>query len=47
MKCWLSRASPLLRGHLGVDDFLGASETDVDDYECHVRDSEVAVGAFP
>ena len=33
--------------HLGVDDFLGASETDVDDYECHVRDSEVAIGAFP
>lgn len=47
MKCWLSRASPLLRGHLGVDDLLCASEADADDYECHVRDSEVAFGAFP
>ncbi len=33
--------------HLGVDDFLGASEADVDDYECHVGDSEMAFGAFP
>ena len=47
MKCWLSRASPLLRGHLGVDDFLGATETDSDDYECHVGNSEMAFGAFP
>ena len=47
MKCWLGPASPLLRGHLGVDDFLGASEADADDYECHIRDSEMAFGAFP
>lgn len=33
--------------HLGVDDFLGTSETDVDDYECHVGDAKVAFGAFP
>ena len=47
MKCWLSRASPLLRGHLGMNNILCASEADVDDYERHVGDSEVAVGAFP
>lgn len=28
--------------HLGVDDFLCASETDTDDYERHVGDSEMA-----
>lgn len=33
--------------HLGVDDFLGTSETDVDDYEGHVGDTKVAFGAFP
>lgn len=33
--------------HLSVDDFLCASEADADDYERHVRDSEVAFGAFP
>ncbi len=44
---WLGPASPLLRGHLGVDDFLCASEADADDYECHVWDSEMAFGAFP
>ena len=33
--------------YLGVDDFLGASETDADDYERHVGDSEMAFGAFP
>ncbi len=33
--------------HLSVDDFLGASEADADDYECHIRDSEMAFGAFP
>lgn len=33
--------------HLGVDDFLCASEADTDDYERHVGDSEVAFGAFP
>lgn len=33
--------------HLSVDDFLCASETDVDDYEGHVGDSEMAFGAFP
>lgn len=33
--------------HLGTDDLLCASEADADDYECHVRDSEVAFGAFP
>lgn len=47
MKCWLGPASPLLRGHLSVDDFLCASETDADDYEGHVGDSEMAFGAFP
>ena len=47
MKCWLSRASPLLRDHLGVDDLLFSSEADADDYECHIRDSEMAFGAFP
>lgn len=29
--------------HLGVDDFLCASETDADDYECHVRDPEMTL----
>lgn len=33
--------------HLSVDDCLCASEADADDYECHVRDSEMAFGAFP
>lgn len=33
--------------HLGMDDFLCASETDADDYECHVGDSEMTFGAFP
>lgn len=33
--------------HLSVDDFLCASETDADDYEGHVGDSEMAFGAFP
>lgn len=33
--------------HLGVDDFLCASEADADDYECHVGNSEMAFGAFP
>ena len=33
--------------HFGVDDLLCASETDADDYERHVGDSEVAFGAFP
>lgn len=47
MKCWLSRASPLLRGHLGVDDLLCASEADMDDYERHVGNTKVAFGAFP
>ena len=47
MKCWLGPASPLLRGHFGVDDFLCASEADADDYEGHVGDSEMAFGAFP
>ena len=47
MKCWLGPASPLLRGHFSVDDFLCASETDADDYEGHVGDSEMAFGAFP
>lgn len=47
MKCWLGPASPLLRGHLGVDDFLCASEADADDYERHVGNSEMAFGAFP
>lgn len=47
MKCWLGRASPLLRGHLGTDDLLCASEADADDYEGHVGDSEMAFGAFP
>lgn len=28
--------------HLGVDDLLFSSEADADDYERHVRDSEVA-----
>lgn len=28
--------------HLGVDNVVCASEADADDYECHVRDSEVA-----
>lgn len=47
MKCWLGPASPLLRGHLSVDDFLCASEADADDYERHVGNSEMAFGAFP
>lgn len=47
MKCWLGPASPLLRGHLGADDLLCASETDADNYEGHVGDSEMAFGAFP
>lgn len=47
MKCWLSRASPLLRGHLGMNNILCASETDADDYERHVGDTKVAFGAFP
>lgn len=33
--------------HLGVDDFLCASEADADYYEGHVGDSEMAFGAFP
>lgn len=33
--------------HLGMDDLLCASEADTDDYECHVRDTKVAFGAFP
>lgn len=33
--------------HFSVNDFLGFSEADVDDYEGHVGDSEVAFGAFP
>lgn len=33
--------------HLGVDDFLCASEADADDYERHVGNSEMAFGAFP
>lgn len=33
--------------HLSVDDFLCASETDADNYEGHVGDSEMAFGAFP
>lgn len=28
--------------HFGMDDLLCASEADADDYECYVRDSEVA-----
>lgn len=47
MKCWLGRASPLLRGHLGADDILCTSEADTDDYERHVGNSEMAFGAFP
>ena len=47
MKCWLGPAAPMLRGHLGVDDFLCASEADADDYERHVGDSEMVFGAFP
>ena len=47
MKCWLGPASPLLRGHLGADDILCTSETDADDYERHVGNSEMAFGAFP
>lgn len=47
MKCWLGPASPLLRGHLGVDEYLCASETDADDYEGHVGNSEMAFGVFP
>lgn len=33
--------------HLGTDDLLCASEADADDYECHVRDPEMAFGSFP
>ena len=33
--------------HFGADDILCASEADADDYECHIRDSEMAFGAFP
>lgn len=33
--------------HLGVDDILCTSETDADDYEGYVGDSEMAFGAFP
>lgn len=33
--------------HLGADDILCTSETDADDYEGHVGDSEMAFGAFP
>lgn len=33
--------------HFGVDDFLCASKADADDYECHIRDSEMTFGAFP
>ncbi len=33
--------------HLGADNVVCASEADVDDYESHVRNSEVAFGAFP
>ena len=47
MECWLGPASPLLRGHLGTDDLLCASEADTDDYERHVRDTKMAFGAFP
>lgn len=47
MKCWLGPASPLLRGHLGADDILCTSETDADDYEGYIGDSEMAFGAFP
>ena len=47
MKCWLGPASPLLRGHLDADDLLCASETDAENYERHVGDSEMAFGAFP
>ena len=47
MKCWLSRASPLLRGHFGVDNVVCASEDDADDYERHFGDTKVAFGAFP
>jgi|MucameStandDraft_1065616.scaffolds.fasta_scaffold09909_5 hypothetical protein len=47
MKCWLGPASRMLRGHLSADDLLCASETDADDYEGHIGDSEMAFGAFP
>ena len=47
MKCWLGPVSPLLRGHFGVDNVVCASETDADDYERHVGNSEMAFGAFP
>lgn len=33
--------------HLGMDDFLCASEADADDYEGHIGDSEMVFGAFP
>lgn len=39
---------PMAEGsHLGVDNILCASETDADDYERHVGDTEMAFGAFP
>ncbi len=47
MKCWLGPDSPLLRGHFGANDILCASETDADDYEGHVRDSEMTFWTFP
>lgn len=33
--------------HLGADDILCTSETDADDYEGHIWDSEMVFGAFP
>lgn len=33
--------------HLGADDILCTSETDADDYEGHIGDSEMVFGAFP
>ena len=33
--------------HFDVDDFLCSSEADSDDYDGHVRDSEMTFGAFP
>ncbi len=33
--------------HLGVDDFLCASEADADDYERHVGNTKMAFGVFP
>ncbi len=34
-------------GHFSAGCFLDASDADVDDDECHVRDPEVAFGTFP